>query len=186
MGRVKPARGSLPGGRASRPRPAHAAPAPGVGCAVITVSDTRTAANDPGGDLLHRLLEGAGHRVVRRAHSRDEVRGIRGVVRKALGDRGVDVVLLTGGTGIAERDRTPEAVRPLLDLELPGFGELFRMLSYDDIGSAAYLSRAAASVARGKLLFILPGSPPGVELAMRALVLPELGHALRLLGRTRS
>jgi molybdenum cofactor biosynthesis protein B len=95
----------------------------------------------------------------------------------------VDAVVLTGGTGVAPRDRTPEAVRPLVERELPGFGELFRMLSHRQVGSAAWLSRAGAGTVKGKLVVWLPGSTRAVDLAMKELVVPELSHALRLLGR---
>jgi len=104
-------------------------------------------------------------------------------VRKALAARGVDAVLLTGGTGIAPRDRTPEAVQPLLEFELPGFGERFRDLSTQQVGSAAWLSRAGAGVTKGRLVVWLPGSTGAVELAISKLVGPELKHAIRLLNR---
>jgi molybdenum cofactor biosynthesis protein B len=105
------------------------------------------------------------------------------MVREALKDAAIDVALVTGGTGIAPRDRTPEAVRPLLEIELPGFGERFRARSVEHIGEAAWLSRTFAGVARGRLVVVLPGSPAAVDLALREVLLPELGHALRLLGR---
>jgi molybdenum cofactor biosynthesis protein B len=105
------------------------------------------------------------------------------MVRDALKDAAIDVALVTGGTGIAPRDRTPEAVRPLLEIELPGFGERFRARSVEQIGEAAWLSRTFAGVARGRLVVVLPGSPAAVDLALREVLLPELGHALRLLGR---
>lgn len=157
----------------------------GAGFALVTVSDTRNAENDPGGDRMQRVLESAGHRMVRRDWVPDRIQPIRAIARAALGDRRVEVVLVTGGTGVAPRDVTPEALVPLVQRLLPGFGELFRMLSHAEVGSAAWLSRAGAGVARGRLLFWLPGSPGGAELATRKLILPELGHALRLLGRTR-
>jgi len=168
-------------------RPLHAAPARrALGCAVITVSDTRNATNDPSGDLLARLLERAGHSVVSRAWVRDEVAAIRRAARAALARRAIDVVAVTGGTGIAVRDRTPEALGPLVDRELPGFGELSRWLAFGQVGSAAWLSRAFAGVARGRLLVVLPGSTAAVELTARRLLIPELGHAARLLGRLKT
>ena len=165
-------------------RHAHARPAPApVGCAVLTVSDTRSARRDPGGDGIARLIERAGHRVVRRAWTPDDVGAIRAAARAALADRRVDAVIATGGTGMAPRDVTPEALAPLAGRLFPGFGERFRAISQRDVGSAAWLSRAGAGAARGKLLFWLPGSPAGANLAVRELILPGLGHALRLLGR---
>jgi molybdopterin adenylyltransferase len=157
-----------------------------VNIAILTVSDTRTLANDTSGDALADRITKSGHRLAARAIEKDDAAAIEHHLRAWIADGEIDVVLTTGGTGITGRDVTPEAFDRVLEKRIEGFGELFRMLSYDDVGSAAYLSRAAAAVARGKLVFLLPGSPPGVELAMRALVLPELGHALRLLGRTRS
>jgi len=143
---------------------------------VITVSDTRTQADDSGGALLVELLEKAGHRVVGRAIVRDEVEAIRAAVDAAIMRDDVRAVLLTGGTGIAPRDVTPEALTPLLDRQIPGFGELFRALSYAEIGSAAMLSRALAGIARGRLVVGLPGSRAAIRLALEKLVLPELPH----------
>lgn len=166
----------------------HAARTAAVRCAIVTVSDTRTAADDRSGDVLQRSLERGGHVVGVRLWVRDEAPAIRRAAAGALRRRDVDAVLLTGGTGIAPRDVTPEAVAPLVARWLPGFGELFRMLSHHEVGAAAWLSRAAAGVARGKLLVILPGSPAAVRLAADRLLVPELGHALGLLrppGRKR-
>jgi molybdenum cofactor biosynthesis protein B len=177
-----------PGSRAGRPptaaRRGHAAPGPRpVGCAIVTVSDTRGRADDPSGDLLRRRVERGGHTVVSRDWVTDDVPTIRRVVRSALARRDVDAILVTGGTGVAPRDVTPEAVAPLVQRWLPGFGELFRALSRAEVGSAAWLSRAAAGVARGRLLVILPGSPAAVRLAADRLLVPELAHVARLLGR---
>ena len=185
IARRRPAAGVTSPARANSPRrPAHAAAATRpIACAVITVSDTRGRSDDPGGDGLARAIEGAGHRAARRAWVRDEVRAIRAAVRAALGAAAIDAVIVTGGTGIAPRDVTPEALAPLCDRTLAGFGEAFGALSRAQVGSAAWLSRAGAGVARGRLLFWLPGSPRGALLALRELILPELGHALRLLGR---
>ena len=153
---------------------------------MITVSDTRGAADDRSGDILAGLLERAGHAVFQRSWVRDDVVAIRRVTRVALGRRAVDVVVVTGGTGISPRDVTPEALEPLLDRVLPGFGERFRALSVKQIGSAAWLSRAFAGVAKGRLLVVLPGSADAVELAAGRIVIPELGHVVRLLGRLKS
>jgi len=162
----------------------HAAPSPRpVGCAVITVSDTRTRGSDTSGDTIVRLVTRAGHEVPSRVLVRDDAPAIRRAVRAALARRAVDVVLVTGGTGIASRDVTPEALAPLVDTPLPGFGERFRALSAAQVGSAAWLSRATAGIARGRLVVALPGSTRAVELALVELVIPELGHVVRLLGR---
>lgn len=142
--------------------------------AVITVSDTRTLATDDSGGHIARLLEGARHEVASREVVADEVAAVQGALRRALD--AADAVVLNGGTGISPRDVTIEAVEPLLDKTLPGFGELFRALSFQEIGSAAFLSRATAGIARGKPVFALPGSPAAVLLAMERLLLPELGH----------
>jgi len=171
-------------GRTAAAAHGHAAPAPrAVVCAVITVSDTRTAADDRSGDAIVRRLERAGHRVARRARVPDERDAIRRAVRATLRLPPVDVVLLTGGTGVAPRDVTPEALAPLVTRVLPGFGERFRALSWAQVGSAAWLSRAFAGVAAGRLIVALPGSTRAVELAMQELLVPELGHVVRLLGR---
>jgi molybdenum cofactor biosynthesis protein B len=171
----------------SHPSPAvkqhqHSAPR-ALGCAVVTVSDTRTQATDGGGDLLAELLTGAGHRVVSREIVRDEVEAIRAAAERALASADCRALLLTGGTGTSPRDVTPEAVRPLLERELPGFGELFRMLSFREIGAAAMLSRAFAGSRGAKAVFALPGSPAAIRLALEQLVLPELGHVVGEAGK---
>jgi len=147
-----------------------------VATVVVTVSDTRTPETDTGGALVAELLEAAGHRVAGRAIVRDEPGQIAGAVRAALGRADVGAVVVTGGTGVAPRDVTPEAVEPLLDRVIPGFGELFRVLSYEDVGSAAILSRALAGLADGRVVFVLPGSRGALRLALEKLILPELGH----------
>jgi len=154
-----------------------------VPCAVVTVSDSKTEATDRGGPTIRASLEKAGHGVAWSRVVRDEVLEIRAAVEAALADRGVLAVVLTGGTGIARRDVTVEALQPILEKDLPGFGELFRMLSFREIGSAAMLSRALAGIARGKPIFALPGSPAAVKLAMDELVVKELGHMAGLLAR---
>jgi len=147
-----------------------------VPTAVLTVSDTRTPETDSGGDRVAELLSEAGHPVVLRAIVPDDAAKIADATRASLARDDVRAVILTGGTGIAPRDVTPEAVEPLLDRVVPGFGELFRTLSYEDIGSAALLSRALAGLAGGKLVFVLPGSRGAVKLGMEKLILPEIGH----------
>jgi molybdenum cofactor biosynthesis protein B len=153
-----------------------------VACAVVTVSDSRTAATDRSGRAIRVALERAGHRVVDFSILRDDARLITAHLRALARRRSpARVVILTGGTGLAPRDRTYEAVDRLLDRRIDGFGELFRMLSYLEIGSAAMLTRAVAGTFAGRLLFSLPGSEAAVRLAMRRLILPELGHAVGLL-----
>lgn len=153
-----------------------------VSCFVLTCSDSRAQADDVSGRALREGLEAAGHAVVGQTVVRDEPDAIRAAVESGLAG-GARAVLITGGTGITRRDQTVEAIRPLLDKEIPGFGELFRMLSFQEIGSAAWLSRALAGTVRGALVFVLPGSPNAVRLALDRLILPELGHAVRELSR---
>ncbi|MEA2563209.1 MAG: molybdopterin adenylyltransferase [Acidobacteriota bacterium] len=153
-----------------------------LGFAVITVSDTRTPGDDVSGRTLSEMASEAGHRVEEAVLVPDEVAAIRGAVEQALAREGVDVIVLTGGTGFSPRDVTLEAVGPLLERLIEGFGELFRMLSYQQVGSAAMLSRAAAGLVGSRAVFLLPGSPKAVSLAMEKLILPEAGH---LLGQAR-
>jgi molybdenum cofactor biosynthesis protein B len=152
-----------------------------VRCAVLTISDTRALETDVSGRTIVELLEGAGHVVAKRQILRDEPKDVRDAVLAQLG--GVEAIVTTGGTGITSRDSTFEAVEGLLDKHLDGFGELFRALSYQEIGSAAMLTRATAGVARGTAIFILPGSEHAVRLGMTKLILPELGHVVRELKR---
>jgi len=147
---------------------------------VITVSDTRTQADDSGGALLVELLEKAGHRVVGRAIVRDEVEAIRAAVDAAIMRDDVRAVLLTGGTGIAPRDVTYEAIDALLEKRLDGFGEAFRRLSWDEIGPRAILSRALAGTVRGRLVVALPGSPAALLVAVEKVLAPVLEHAVGL------
>ena len=149
-----------------------------VRVAVLTVSDTRTEATDTSGAAIVALLEQAGHQVTARALVKDEPADVTAFVAAQLrGD--VQVIITTGGTGITSRDSTYEAITDLLEKRLDGFGELFRMLSYADIGSAAMMSRACAGLARGRVVITLPGSEGAVRLAMTKLVLPELGHLVQ-------
>jgi len=151
-----------------------------VACALVTVSDTRTPETDASGMRIRALLEAADHRVVAYQILPDEPRRLRARLDELLADPAVDAVIVSGGTGLAPRDTTYEAITALLEKRLDGFGELFRMLSYQQVGPAAMLSRAAAGVARGKVLASLPGSTAAVELAMEKLLLPELGHMVQL------
>jgi molybdenum cofactor biosynthesis protein B len=155
-----------------------------VGCMVITVSDTRTAETDKSGQLMKQLLEEAGHATILYEIVKDEPAQIAAAIESGANHPEVQVILLNGGTGIAKRDTTYEAVQGLLEKEMPGFGELFRMLSYtEDIGSAAMLSRAIAGTYRGKAVFSTPGSTGAVRLAMTKLIVPELGHVVRELNK---
>jgi molybdenum cofactor biosynthesis protein B len=144
--------------------------------AVVTVSDTRTAATDASGKLAMELLKAAGHAVSEYRIVKDEKHEIREVIQELLTNARVDVLFLTGGTGISPRDTTAEAVGDLLDKSLPGFGELFRHLSFFEIGTATILSRASAGIARGKAVFSAPGSRAAVKLALEKIIIPEAGH----------
>jgi molybdopterin adenylyltransferase len=152
-----------------------------VTCFVLTISDTRTAETDASGDAIAAALAGAGHIVAGRQIVKDDPSAVREVVAAQAGR--VDTVITTGGTGITSRDSTYEAIAGLLDKRLEGFGELFRMLSYEEIGSAAMLSRACAGTIGRAAVFALPGSEHAVRLAMSKLILPELGHVVRELRR---
>jgi molybdenum cofactor biosynthesis protein B len=155
----------------------HKAHAPrSVRVFVLTVSDTRTEATDEGGRLCRELVTAAGHVVVGHAIVADEPALVRAHIGRLAAEESADVLITTGGTGISRRDSTYEAVSALLDKRLDGFGELFRMLSYQDIGPAAMLSRAVAGLHQGLVLFALPGSPGAVRLALEKLIVPELGH----------
>lgn len=147
-----------------------------VGVAVITVSDTRTEQDDTSALLVRELLEAAGHTVTLRTIVRDDVGSIRAAVEAGITDPSTEAIVLTGGTGVGPRDVTPEAVAPLLQRQLPGFGELFRMLSWQEIGAASLASRALAGVASGCVVFALPGSRAAVRLALEKLILPEVAH----------
>jgi molybdenum cofactor biosynthesis protein B len=150
-----------------------------VRCFVLTVSDTRTESTDTSGRAIAELLEQAGHLLCGRAIVRDEAAQVRDLVLQQIDRDGVDVIITTGGTGITSRDSTFEAIDGLLDKRLSGFGELFRMLSYEQIGAAAMMSRATAGLARHHIVIALPGSEAAVRLAMEKLVLPELGHLVQ-------
>lgn len=159
---------------------AHHAAAPiAVSCAVITVSDTRTLETDTGGRTLIDALTAAGHGVVERTIIPDEPETMRDKLREYCGRREISAVLLTGGTGISRRDQTFETVSGLLTKQLPGYGELFRALSYADIGPAAILSRAVGGLIDSTVVLTMPGSPAAVRLAMEKIILPELGHLVR-------
>jgi molybdenum cofactor biosynthesis protein B len=151
-----------------------------VGCKVITVSDTRDKETDKSGKLMIELLENEGHNIIDYVIVKDESRPIENEIIKGCNNEEINVILLNGGTGIAKRDVTIETVQNLLEKEIVGFGELFRMLSYqEDIGSSAILSRAIAGVVKNKAVFSTPGSTGAVKLAMHKLILPEIGHVVR-------
>lgn len=153
-----------------------------LGFAALTVSDSRTAADDGSGATVERLVEAAGHRLVERRIVRDRVEIIGQAVEELTDLAEVDVVVVSGGTGLAPRDVTIEAVEPRLERTIPGFGELFRMLSWEQVGPAAMLSRSVAGIRGAAAVFVLPGSPRAVELALSGLILPEAAH---LLGQVR-
>jgi molybdenum cofactor biosynthesis protein B len=162
--------------------PAHRKDAPAsVRCFVLTISDTRTETTDASGSAIVELLTGAGHVISGRRIVRDDPAEVRDTLLKNLA--ATDVVITTGGTGITARDSTYEALSALLDKRLDGFGELFRMLSYAEIGAAAMLSRAVGGSIGSTAVFSLPGSEHAVRLAMTRLILPEVGHVVRELRR---
>lgn len=148
-----------------------------IRCGVITISDTRTPDTDTSGAAIRALLEAAGHSVTRYQLVKDEPDQIAALVGE-LSSNGCQVILTNGGTGIARRDSTFEAIDALIEKRLPGFGELFRMLSYAEIGPAAMLSRATAGIIGGTLVFCMPGSTGAVRLAMEQLIIPQLPHLI--------
>lgn len=155
-----------------------------LSCAVLTVSDSRTEATDESGPLARRLLEGAGHTIVRHALLPNDEPRVRALVQQWLSVGDLHAIVITGGTGLGSKDRTVEAVTPLFEKEIPGFGELFRLLSYQEqIGTTAILSRAAAGSAQGAVIVSLPGSKAAVELALTRILIPELPHLVRELSR---
>ena len=158
----------------------HKAVAPNsIQCFIVTVSDTRTLETDSSGQTIADLLTAAGHIVTGRALVRDDPELVHSVIGRHLADRGVQVLITSGGTGITSRDSTYEAVSALLEKRLDGFGELFRMLSYQEIGPAAMLTRACAGLVARRIVIALPGSQAAVRLAMEKLIIPELGHLVQ-------
>jgi molybdopterin adenylyltransferase len=149
-----------------------------VRIAILTISDTRTRETDTGGDVAEELLRDAGHEIVARRIVRDEVAGIRNNLVDLLASSDVDAVVTTGGTGISARDTTYEVVERMVEKKLEGFGEIFRMLSYEEIGAAAILSRALAGAVGTKFVASLPGSRNAVRLAVEKLLVPELAHVV--------
>ncbi len=153
---------------AARQGPAHVA--------IVTVSDTRTRENDTGGDLIEDRVTVAGHRVVFRTIVKDEPAQIGALLDQIVNETDARVILFTGGTGIAPRDTTYDVLAGKLEKVMPGFGELFRMLSYQEVGAAAMLSRAVAGTYRGRVVISMPGSPNAVQVAMDKLIMPEIQH----------
>lgn len=147
--------------------------------ALLTVSDTRTAANDTSGDLIQERLQEAGHHLAGRRILRDDVTLVREQLLAWVRDPVVDIVITTGGTGLTRRDITPEAAASLITKPIPGFGELFRALSFAEIGASTIQSRAEAGIAEGTVLFLLPGSPGACRLALDKIILPQLDRRQR-------
>lgn len=154
----------------------HAAASASVPCFVLTISDTRTRENDVSGRVIVALLNERGHPIVGQDLVPDDPVAIKAIVARVIAEGRARAVIATGGTGVARRDTTTETLGELFEKDLPGFGEVFRRLSFDDVGSAAILSRATAGVAGQCVIFALPGSESAVRLAMTRLILPELGH----------
>jgi molybdopterin adenylyltransferase len=158
----------------------HKARAPrSVRCFILTISDTRTEETDVSGRAIADLLTGAGHQVAGRTIVKDDPDLVRAAIERQIATPDVHAIITTGGTGITSRDSTYEAVSALLQKRLDGFGELFRMLSYEQIGAAAIMSRACAGLAEGRIVVCLPGSEAAVRLAMEKLLIPELGHLVQ-------
>src|SRR5436190_23495029 len=158
----------------------HKATAPArIGCYVITVSDTRTQDTDTGGRAIVDLLTRAGHEIAGRAIVKDDAELLRDCISRQLANPAVQAIITTGGTGITSRDCTYEAISAMLWKRIDGFGEIFRVLSYEQIGSAAMLSRAVAGTIAGRIVFAVPGSEAAVRLAVEKLIVPEIGHLVR-------
>jgi molybdenum cofactor biosynthesis protein B len=159
---------------------AHKADAPrSIGCYIITISDTRTLDTDESGRLIAELLTTGGHRIAGRAIVKDDAAIVTQTIGPQLANDEVQVIITTGGTGITSRDSTYEAVSAMLEKRLDGFGEIFRRISYDEIGAAAMMSRAVAGLASRRIIVALPGSAAAVRLAVERLLLPELGHLVQ-------
>lgn len=162
----------------------HKSHVPGpIGCVVITCSDSRTPDTDASGYRIIHMLKDAGYRVVAYHLVRDSPAKIKAAIRSAVSNKKVHAVIINGGTGISRRDSTFEAVDGMLEKRLDGFGEVFRYLTYQEIGSPAIMSRATAGIVKGRVLFSTPGSENAVRLAMEKLILPELGHLVKELTK---
>ena len=154
-----------------------------VGCMVITCSDTRTTDTDTSGQLIQKLLTEQGHQIAAYHLVKDEPSQIKARISEAVANEAVQAIIINGGTGISRRDSTYEAVDAMLEKRLDGFGEVFRYLTYQNIGSPAIMSRATAGIIKGRVLFSTPGSENAVRLAMEKLILPELGHLVKELTK---
>ena len=154
-----------------------------IGCMVITCSDTRTPDTDTSGQLIQKLLKEQGHTVAAYHLVKDEPSKIKAKIKAAVTNKKIQAIIITGGTGISRRDSTFEAVDAMLEKRLDGFGEVFRYLTYQEIGSPAIMSRATAGIIKGRVLFSTPGSENAVRLAMEKLILPELGHLVKELAK---
>jgi molybdenum cofactor biosynthesis protein B len=166
------------------PHQEHKSHAPGaIGCVVITCSDTRTSETDTSGYRIMHMLKDAGHSVVAYHLVKDEPTKIKAKIKSAVTNKKVQAIIINGGTGISRRDSTFEAVDAMLEKRLDGFGEVFRYLTYQEIGSPAIMSRATAGIIKGRILFSTPGSENAVRLAMEKLILPELGHLVKELTK---
>ncbi len=154
-----------------------------VNCAVLTISDSRTEANDESGRFIIKALEDSGHRVTGRGIIRNSADIIGNRLAELLADDAVDVIITSGGTGASHRDVTVETVNPILEKKLVGFGELFRYLTYQEIGTPSIMSRALGGIARGKVILCLPGSTAAARLALEKIILLELGHLVHEANR---
>ena len=154
-----------------------------VNCAVLTISDSRTEANDESGRFIIKALEDSGHRVTAHGIIRNSADTIGNRLAELLADDAVDVIITSGGTGASHRDVTVETVNPILEKKLDGFGELFRYLTYQEIGTPSIMSRALGGIARGKVILCLPGSTGAARLALEKIILPELGHLVHEANR---
>jgi len=150
-----------------------------VNCAVLTISDTRTEQDDESGKLIRQKLSQNGHRVMAYAILKNEAESIKQKICELLGQEELQVIITSGGTGVSHRDITVETIHSILEKELDGFGELFRFLSYGEIGTASIMSRAIAGTIKGKVILCLPGSLGAASLAMEKIILPEIGHLVR-------
>ena len=154
-----------------------------IGCMVVTCSDTRTPESDTSGQLIQKLLKEKGHSIAAYHLVKDEPAQIKERIAEAIANDAVQAIIINGGTGISRRDSTFEAVDAMLEKRLDGFGEVFRYLTYQEIGSPAIMSRATAGIIKGRVLFSTPGSENAVRLAMEKLILPELGHLVKELTK---
>jgi len=150
-----------------------------VNCAVLTISDSRTEVDDESGRFIRDKLNENGHGVLFYSILRNEAESIKGTIEKLLGEKELQIIITSGGTGVSRRDITVETITPVLEKTLAGFGELFRFLSFQEIGTASMMSRAVAGVARGKVILCIPGSLGAATLAMEKIILPEIGHMVR-------